>query len=606
MRKLLLALLCLIALPATASHWRSIGTLASCPYQTWIATDGCTGAPAYINSTLSYQNANGLTSGLTGSWFQSGQAIPSRSIINWNVAGQEYPVGVASSQSYCSLAGLPCSGTPGAGNLIDAHALTKAQWQTLTGCPSVDATALASNTILCTIGSATHLIFNGIDFSPNDSGTQYCYNVYLSNESGNGTLDVTNNRKVTQYSLGCGGFPGTVDIYHEFKISTSVSHTWNANVLNNWFDGGSAGTTGHFINDTFFEFDGNGALVVEYNYFANTNEKMISTVACGSVDIRFNVFHNLGYDVGVYGASAHQEWEIVGPGSASCPSPVTVNNRVGNTAWQDASLPGPQGVIFFDTPLFNAAYGPGYISGGVSSYVVTNGVMELNTLISNYSQDQRVNSTANCTTSPNLCRNWHLQGNASNLGSPPGSGYSAGDIIALSSTPSGCNAQMNGTYVAPTYLVYAVTNTPAPGTPTQIYEWNAGVCGTTDPGVSSNQATSCVGHADNTTGIITNSCSGSGATISTVGWANSSISQMYALTANPGDPIPYTNLFFDYNFFDPAGTNNKTAWSLMLQLNAPLNCANSQGAQNHNYSNYDQLYHDLSSYSTYVDANCYR
>ena len=85
---------------------------SNCTITATATADGCAGAPTYVNSTLSFQDANFFASGhaaQSGQNFSAGLAVINSQTTGWNPAGVNYPVGVRPG-TYCGGAtGKICS-----------------------------------------------------------------------------------------------------------------------------------------------------------------------------------------------------------------------------------------------------------------------------------------------------------------------------------------------------------------------------------------------------------------------------------------------------------------------------------------------------------------
>jgi hypothetical protein len=192
----------------------------------------------------------------------------------WAIAGVDYAVGYPSGQSFTD---------PATGRLPD-------------GC------SRGMQQIICSSGSPT---FDGWDFSLENGWQLICET--------NGTLTVTN----SNFAIGSNGQAMLVatPACNNMMVTNSV---FNANGLND------------NSNSTNINFNGRGALTVEYCLLENAYGDLIDLGGGGTSLIQWNVFHNAGQ-----GSNAHPDWLQFGSGTYG---QVTL---IYNLAYQTAATTGP-------------------------------------------------------------------------------------------------------------------------------------------------------------------------------------------------------------------------------------------------------------------------
>ena len=392
MRRLSAAIALSVLLPASVQAWTHSGGRPACSvYTTFSSTDGCAGAPAYLNSTLSYRDAAAFTDGTFWS-------VTSRlSNFQWNVAGVDFAVGVTPG-SYCGGA-LACSTTPGATNLWSPVGYNFATDPAGTGCdPSLSAimTDSGMNVIKCYITAGhTAINFNGVDLNP---GNTDCYNLYVRETTGSlgltGTINFTNSRMhidsskasclntlssstVTgQSPVTLGNYPGGMSDVFAITVNNNVLYQDGQNPLQLL-----ANATTLPMYHGAVSFSTGGTFTAHYNYIPDTHNYVFYGSACNGIDYSYNVEPH----VSPYVAYGHGDFTLQN-GFSVCPSTtVPYITETNNTIWNNPSTQTIYGAI--TTFLTQNAIGA---SGTPTT--ITNTTVTLNTLIVNPQPNYTVNS----------------------------------------------------------------------------------------------------------------------------------------------------------------------------------------------------------------------
>jgi hypothetical protein len=511
--------------PAVKAYWHGTPPPA-CPYTAFSSSDGCSGAPGYINSTLSFQDQHAFSDGTlfqngqmpTGAGFTAGR----NNNVNWNVACVDYACGVTPG-IYCNSTTIPCSQTPGAINLIDAIRYFSTTINSATG-DSANTGCAAHNTgssytagaIICKTGSST-INFIGFDLSPTVAGVQTCTPVQITSSGSSftsGTMNFKNNRYLqTNNNSACLAPAGGAAA----RIGVSITQNWSQNVLNNFMDMQSKAPFMLNVDVVAVQTQGIGTADIERNYFGNSPTKTISTQNCQTI-VNYNGFHNNGFE---YGHALHTEFFILGGIASPSGVPCSAANQtiVGNLAWQDTTLGAPPTALLFDAQLAAGFPDP---SGGNYPALLA-GDYELNVLVTNPTTDGAGSLS------------WYtfLSGGSTYTLTTPGSGYVSGDIVQIN--VAGCR-------IPPQYQVSPTLT---------ALVWRNGSClGAAPPSTTT---------IWQTTDLTTPTASG--ATLAIPGWINSTTSSGIAF-AGSGGGNSYQNLTIANNAMDLSGI-------LGCQTNAP-------------------------------------
>lgn len=376
-KKALIAFIVTFFLPSAALagfHDGAPPPPSACPWSAYAPIDdGCSGASPGLNtgvlsSNLSYQNPNLLApAGTANSIFQSGQipiapfhdlADPTHSHVNWDVAGKDFPVGVApcaapahcpaspvSPGAYCTGAfvsldnpPLPCArDTSGALTpLIDASTYDWAHDANAgfanVGCTAGINWATVGPVHLYSAECKTASVNNvqGFDFGPavtTDGGISYhniCAGFILRDDNGgatSGTLTFANNCVFWSGEASCeylitNGYEARTQ---PINIAIRAGNYWVVKVWNNRVDGNiknsykvgapmfigkqtSPITIGWPLQTT--EVVQATSVSVRYNYVTDISNRFITNIAaCGGFEMIGNVVHNIGdYSAGTHGA----------------------------------------------------------------------------------------------------------------------------------------------------------------------------------------------------------------------------------------------------------------------------------------------------------------
>ena len=342
-----------------ALHGSALGT---CPYSAYASIDGCSGASAYLDANLSYQNANLLASaGTAGSIFQTAQTLTSpfhtpSGKINWNVAGLDFPVGIAPgtlsngvvNNAYCTGAyvsldnpKLPCSYDT-SGNLTPLIDAAKYDWakDALTGyanagCASGVNWASGGTypySVQCNASSLTNI--SGFDFGPAEwNGSAYspvCAGFLLRDNGSatNGTINFKNNRIFWSGDTSCLALTNEYQAGYVVPIylAVNMAHNWAINVWNNRVDQNAKKAYNTVGDSLFYGYSGpftvgyvsssgtvQTAISVKYNYFSNLFYRAVTiNYPCGGFEFSDNVIQNIGD----YSGGAHGEIYFVQPATS--------------------------------------------------------------------------------------------------------------------------------------------------------------------------------------------------------------------------------------------------------------------------------------------------
>jgi hypothetical protein len=332
--------------------------------------DGCNGAPPYFNppfysADLSYKNPNLLAPpGTAGSIFQNGQTVapnlhddnnPASSLVNWNVAGRDFAVGVKPGPNtvtyvhngvpvtltgaYCtgeyqSLDNpkLPCSHDVNGylSPLIDAVTYDWAKdgqaGYANTGCESgVNwATTGAYPYLVQCVAGSQHVDVAGFDFGPAElNGGSYvpmCAGFMLKDadvnyQGGAGyTIAFENNRVFWSGDASCLVLPTEfqANAIQPIYLNINQTHQWTIRVWNNRFDQNAQNAYNTIGNPQFYGFYGpitigQGSsrgiaqleISVKYNFFSELFGRGVNlNEACGGFEFSYNVIQNIGRNSG--------------------------------------------------------------------------------------------------------------------------------------------------------------------------------------------------------------------------------------------------------------------------------------------------------------------
>ena len=211
-----------------------------------------------------------------------------------------------------------------------------------------------------------------------DLSIPFVVNYYTVDNGGNLTFEDNRVQSRCHYDCVNGIVFGTVATTPQVdfgdQLAGATSNPFNVVIQNDWVDGGTDSGLGYSnIGYTILGLT-YGAVTAKYNYFANTQAKMLAVTNCNGVDFEDNFWRNDAYDAGNYEAGngtgiIHAEFSLLSPTNTTCGAPQVELN---NTMVEDATLPSPSNVY-----IIAAGYNQ---SPGVGSTV---GNFQLNTIASN-------------------------------------------------------------------------------------------------------------------------------------------------------------------------------------------------------------------------------
>ena len=545
MTRVLWALLTLTLGVSSAAAWWHQGTVGNCSVHTDLSSsDGCSGAPAYVNSTLSYQNTTAFTDGTFG------LVMNRLSNWGWNVAGVDFAVGVTPG-SYCGGA-LACSTTPGARNLWSPAGYNFATDPAGTGCdPSSTIRSSGSQTqIHCLITpSHTAINFQGIDLNPGNAG---CYDLLVEEDSAYantglmGTINFSNSRIkidssqtscLTQSPYGSAGEPPV----QLGNYSNPMSDAFAVTASNNVIDADGSSPAQLLANGTLLPMNGGeigyhtgGTLTAHYNYSKNPHNYVFYGVACSGIDYSYNVAPGVApyLDYGHGDFALH--YNFLNCPSATIPYFTNVNNTLWNPPSQTA-----YGAI---TTLLS-------VNAIASTFptTITNTVIKLNTLITN--------------PMPN-----YLAGVPTLVSA--GSGYAVGDIVSIHDPGGYCNPLSGGGRRWPAQRVTAVDGGGAITGYTSTLGYDGGACNPA-PATGVAFATSDGSGYGGTTGT------GSGATFSIPSFGTQ-VTGDGAIYLSDGAPQPqsFTNVTINNNAILMSASGSLNPGIMAQGTHYGIHCAN--------------------------------
>lgn len=511
------------------------GSAPQCPNNGFLSIDGCSGAPAYNNSSLSFLDRAFFSD---GSAFQTpGMTTAGVSSITWNVAGVNYPVGV-SPGVYCNGGTKPCS-TGNYANLIDASAYA---WATRAATDGVcNGGAVVTNPgdgtfqVNCKIsdgsGSSTAVAnLQGFDFSPGG----VCITLKITETgtaTGVGTVVFKNNH-YTQPASGHACYTNRYDASgtlttQQFYLAPNITaaHPWNFDVENNWLDQNvvnvhSDGTSG------IIAMVSTGGDTVKYNFFGVMPSRAVNATFCTYLDFDYNVTPSAGY----WPNDSHGEFDLSqveydGTHSVYCnglgnTTLVDHISYIGNVMVTPYNAGGTSGMNFQAPHLLNISAGPGITVGPPALGGLALDV-ELNTGVVNY-----------VAPSEHFFMSYLDSGSITlNTGGVVGN-YDNGDVVTVQAT--GCSPY-------PTVKLYCTGGGSCASAALKPDEWTGGNCGATAPSAG----------PWNTTGG-----NGSGLTVSINNYAQfASGNGVMALKTTSGTgQLEFTSAAIANNALDPFGS----------------------------------------------------
>jgi hypothetical protein len=187
-----------------------------------------------------------------------------------------------------------------------------------------------------------------------DVSTPFVVNYYTVDNGGNLTFEDNRVQSRCQYDCVNGILFGSAALNAQIdfgdQLASATSKPFNVVIQNDWIDGGTdSGLAYSNIGYTMLA-QTYGAVTAKYNYMANTQAKMLAVTNCNGVDFEDNFWRNDAYDAGNYEGGngtniIHAEFAILFPTNTTCgASQVELNN----TMVEDATLPSPSNVYFFD------------------------------------------------------------------------------------------------------------------------------------------------------------------------------------------------------------------------------------------------------------------
>ncbi len=613
-----------LALAATATC-PAYGGIITCPYPAFASLDGCAGSgrPLVYKgvNALSYQDPNLLT---PGHIFQSGQTVAPNlhrtgivSLINWNVAGADFAVGVTQGPgmngAYCDGAFIatdnpkkPCS-HDAAGNLTPLIDPSLYDWAKdgQAGYANVGCTAAANygspyqRAVKCVANQSTMNV-EGFDWAPaksTDGGRtwhQTCVGLDLEDTGSvtNGTVNFVNNRVDWGGDASCqwlktNGSP-SLGVMTPIYINVSPLHGWVVNVLHNhvsqemqaayntsgrpmWIGTPAPIHATGIVTKGTASFSSVVTLNIRWNVLENIESKgIVWEYACGGIDWSYNVMHNIG----MFSNGEHAEFNYSIPhwspdgvtGKAvqdiHCPGYVQASAQP-IASWAGSSW----GQMDHFTEINNTAWNDNGNEGISTSFFdnalgfsapellnVQTGRIALNSMVANFTSDDGTAAT----------RVWFwLQngGSASNAGQVAGYAPTVGDVLAFN-TPE-CRAGATS-HTRPPTVVLRTTTLAAWGDP--------GNCGYSTP-KSGTYHLLCLrcqdGHAS---GFDT------GWTISNTPWQNYNISALFNSASDGdnlgtaslnGDFLNYVSYSIDHNMLDATGIFGRIPGPPFTTYNGP-------------------------------------